>query len=219
MATKSRKQAPANETPVTTGPVVTLQTLIASVKAGEPYVFTSPAFHTGLVASGDVEINSEIVDDHGNIATRPTAKHLETQMTANTPAEQKAVAAAKPVFEIKYGEIPPKAPRNSTGLRAGRAPIYPFDDLEINQYFFVADKSADKPAAKALASTVAAANLRHSEAVEGETRTNRKGNVVSVMKQLRKFKVFNTTETIEGVEVKGAKVFRVALTENDTLEA
>lgn len=198
MATKPRSNKAAN---AATTPAFSLEQVIAATKA-DSFVYTPAEFHAPLIASGDVEINSEMTDDAGNIATRATQKHLESNPVTQT--------AQKPKFEIKTASELPTRTRASGGNRAGRAPIYPFDQLEVNQYFFVPN-DGEKVAAKSLASTVAAANVRHSEEIAGSTRVNRKGNSVVATRQLRRFKVFDTVETIEGVEVKGAKVFRVAL--------
>lgn len=210
---RSRKANQATtDTPVSGGPAVTLTAVIEATKA-DGFVYTSPAFHTDLIASGDVEINPEMTDEHGSIATRATAKHLtegNTQMTDTAPV---ATAVAKPKFEIEANVPMPERTRNATGLRAGRAPVYPFEALEIGQSFFVPNASADKPAAKAMASTVAGANARYTEKIEGQTRTNRKGKTVDATKQLRKFKIFDTERTMpDGSVQKGARIFRVELT-------
>lgn len=188
-----------------------LAAVIDATKAGG-FLYTPAEFHQPLVESGDVEVNAEMVEDGtGNLATRATAKHLESKdaMTeAKTPE-----AAAKPSFVIETVPMPEKK-ASVSGLRAGRTPIYPFDALEIGQSFFVADKSADKPAFKAMASTVAGANARFTEEIAGQTRVNRKGATVTATKQLRKFKIFDTERTLEdGTVQKGARVFRVELAE------
>jgi len=203
----------------------TLESVIeATVQSG--FVYTSPAFHNPLVESGDVEVNPTLENENGEFATRATAKHLPivaqpepepesitmTETVTQTPAP---VAAAAPVrnFEIKLREIPATA-RKSSGIRAGRSPIYPFDKLCLPETgtsyesFFVAD-SGEKPAVTSLASTVSGANARYAEVVEGQTRVNRKGKTVPVTRQLRKFKAVEGTEVINGVAVKGAFVFRV----------
>ena len=201
MATSRNRKSTAATTE--TAPAFSLETVIAATKAGS-FVYTPAEFHVPLIASGDVEINSEIVDEHGNIATRATSKHTESAQMTQTAAA--TAAPAKPKFEIKTASELPTRTRTGGGNRAGRAPIYPFDALEVNQYFCVPNEG-DKVAAKSLASTVAAANVRYSEEIPGQTRVNRKGATVTATKQLRKFKVFDTEE--DGV--KGAKVFRVAL--------
>lgn len=236
MAT-ARKTKTVVETPATveaqTFPY-TLSDVIQATKDG--YVlYTLPAFHNPLIESGDVEINAMMEKEDGSFATRATEKHVniqpeaETSQTPNQTQESNTMsidtstapvvaAKVKPVFQIESGTPPEKAKRvGSPG--AGRTPIYPFDQLEINQYFFVADKADDKPAVKALQSTVASANNRYSEPVPGEFKANRKGEQVPVTRATRKFKAFDSEKTLEdGTVVKGAKVFRVAL-DSDTLEA
>lgn len=209
----SRKNTKAVQ-PATAAANISLQTVIDATKAGN-FVYTSPSFHESLIQSGDVEINPAMTNEAGEVATRATDKAMNMTATQTAPA----AATAKPKFEIKTGEIPARVRKASTGLRAGRAPIYPFEQLEINQYFFVPNASEDKPAYKAIASTVAGANARYVEIIPGETRVNRKGKTVDATKQLRKFVAFDTVEAdAEGNEVKGAKVFRVPLT-NETLQA
>lgn len=208
---RSRKPAAAStDTPVSSGPAVTLAAVIAATKAGG-FEYTPAAFHTELIASGDVEINPEMTNEAGMIATRATAKHLTegNEMTQTAPAVN---GAEKPKFEIESGVELPQRTRNAAGLRAGRTPVYPFEQLEIGQSFFVPNASADKPAAKAMASTVAGANARYTEKLEGQSRTNRKGKVVDATKQLRKFKIFDTERTMQDGSVqKGARIFRVEL--------
>lgn len=210
MASKTRKAPVATETQVSGGPVVTLAQVVDATKAGE-IVYTSAEFHTPFVESGDMEVNPDMTDANGNIATRATPKALNQMTESAIQTAPVAAAKAKPVFEIKTGAIPERT-RASGGSRAGRTPVYPFDQLEVNQYFFVPnDPNAKAPAAKSLASSVAGANERFSEVIEGETRVNRKGNTVPATRPVRKFKIYDTVETIDGIEVKGAKIFRVAL--------
>lgn len=104
-------------------------------------------------------------------------------------------------YEIEDSVAVPKSSRRT------RTSAFPFDKLEVGQSFFVAATEARPDPAKSLASTVNGANARFSEVVEGETRTNRKGNSVAVTKQLRKFIVRQDTK--DGVA--GARVFRVEL--------
>lgn len=219
MASGKKAKAPVStETSVSTGPVVTLAEVVEATKANS-FVYTSPEFHTALVESGDVEINPEITDPNGNIATRATEKAMnpmtdpviQTDPVTAPVVDTPVAVKAKPTFEIKKGEIPEKV-RAVGASRAGRTPVYPFDQLEVGEYFFVPnDPAAKAVAAKSLASSVAGANERYSEVIEGETRKNRKGNVVPATKPVRKFKIYDTVETVDGVEVKGAKIFRVKL--------
>ena len=106
------------------------------------------------------------------------------------------------MFKIEDG-IP--VPTISGRGRGGN--VYPFDQLEVGQSFFVAN-SEDKPnAAKSLASTVSSATARYAVASEdGATKTNKKGETVPVMVKTRKFVV----RRVEENGVKGARVWRTA---------
>lgn len=216
------KNAPATETAGAPASVISLQTVIDATKA-DGFVYTPASFHDPLIASGDVEINVEMKDEAGNIATRATDKALNTVNTQTTPAGTAAPEKVAPKFEIEAGiPIPARTRVAGAGLRAGRTPIYPFDALEIGQSFFVPNVG-EKSAAKAMASTVAGANSRYVEVIEGQTRENRKGKTVPATKQLRKFKIFDTERDVTdaaGVvtKQKGARVFRVAL-DAETLAA
>jgi hypothetical protein len=75
--------------------------------------------------------------------------------------------------------------------------IYPFDKLEIGESFFVAKDS------KKLASTVSSAAQRFATPdPEGKMRINRKGSIVPVMVESRKFSV----RSVEG----GSRIWRIA---------
>jgi len=195
-----------------------LESVIEATKE-DSFVYTCAAFHNPLIESGDVIVNRTLENESGDFATRATAKHLNqnesTEMTTEQAPATQSTTTSTPVrvFEIKTGEIPAST-RRTGGVSAGRKSIYPFDALEVAQYFFVPD-AGEKVAVTSMASTVTGANARYAEVVEGQTRVNRKGVTVPVTRQLRKFKLFDGSEMIDGVEVKGAKVFRVPV---DTAE-
>ena len=85
--------------------------------------------------------------------------------------------------------------------------VYPFDQLEVGQSFFVANDESKPNAAKSLASTVSGATARYAvPAEDGATKTNKKGEVVPVMVETRKFVV----RSVEENGVKGARVWRTA---------
>jgi hypothetical protein len=199
---------PAPKTQETKSFAYSLNDVIQATKENS-FVYTEVDFHGPLVASGDVEVNPEMTNDKGEFATRATAKHLTQESPAMT---ESTVTAEKPKFEIEAGVPMPAVTRKvSTGLRAGRTPVYPFEQLEIDQSFFVPDANG-KSAHKAMASTVNGANTRYVEEIPGEVRTNRKGNTVAATRQLRKFKSFDTYRTMEDGSIqKGARIFRVAL--------
>lgn len=202
---KSSKKSETQTPETALASSVSLADVIAATQAGS-FVYTSPAFHESLVASGQVEINVDMTDENGNIATRAVLAPETEKPAEDTPVTQ---PQTKPTFTIKTATELPVRTRKPGGNREGRPSIYPFEALEINQYFFVPNDSVKSgDAGKSLASTVAAANVRFSHEVEGETRTNRKGRTVAKTVQDRLFKVFGDTEE-DGV--KGAKVFRVAL--------
>lgn len=92
----------------------------------------------------------------------------------------------------------------TTTARASSA-VYPFDQLEVGQSFFVPATEAKPEPHVSLASTVASANKRHAVEIEGETRVDRKGNTVAATRQVRKFIVRKDVKD----EVVGARVWRV----------
>ena len=85
--------------------------------------------------------------------------------------------------------------------------VYPFDQLEVGQSFFVANSESKPNAAKSLASTVSSATARYAvPAEDGSTKTNKKSEVVPVLVETRKFVV----RSVEEDGVKGARVWRTA---------
>ena len=199
----------------TTDPVVPVVIGLAEiVAAGANGIYTSPEVHTPLLEAGLVEINSAMTDENGFIATRATQAGIEaldngetignnatSEATSETAATGKT-EKVKTMFKIE-DSIP--VPTISGRGRGGN--VYPFDQLEVGQSFFVAN-SEDKPnAAKSLASTVSSATARYAVASEdGATKTNKKGETVPVMVETRKFFV----RSVEENGVKGARVWRTA---------
>lgn len=230
MATTSRarsKAAKADATSVaadetTATSTISLQDVIEASKSEVGFLYTPASFHESLVESGDVEINTAMIQEEtGFIATRATAKHLTEE---NTMTEQIATPAiiTKPKFEIEDGvPIPTRVRVGNPG--AGRAPSFPFDDLAINQSFFVADKLNEDgtpvlnekgeahSAYKSMQSTVNSANVRYREEIPGQTRVLNRGKgagrTVTDFKQTRLFKAYPS----ERNGVKGVRIFRVAV--------
>ena len=176
-----------------TAPAFDLAAIIAATNSGS-FVYTSPEAHASALAEGLVEVNPSMTNEAGELATRATAKGIESMNAPQTPA---AAPAAKPTFAIEDSiELAPVTGRGRGGE------TYPFDQLNVGQSFFVPN-SAEKPnVAKSLASTVSSATRRYAEEIPGETRTDRKGNVVPALKETRKFVV----RAVEG----GARVWRTA---------
>lgn len=186
----ARKNSPKSKTPA-----FDLAAVIAATNAGS-FVYTSAEAHASALADGLVEVNPSMTNEAGELATRATAKGIESMNAPQTPAAAKA-ATPKPSFAIEDGiELAPVVGRGRGGE------TYPFDQLNVGQSFFVPN-SAEKPnVAKSLASTVSSATRRYAEEIPGETRVDRKGNTVPALKETRKFVV----RAVEG----GARVWRTA---------
>ena len=194
-------------------PVVTIG-LVEIVAAGANGIYTSPEVHTSLVEAGLVEINPTMIDEHGNIATRATQKGIESlanratveyNATSETQTETAVTGTtqkAKTMFKIEDAIPVPTI----SGRRCGDN-VYPFGQLEVGQSFFVANDESKPNAAKSMASTVSSATARYAvPAEDGSTKTNKKGEVVPVMVETRKFVV----RSVEENGVKGARVWRTA---------
>lgn len=192
-----------------TAKIATVIGLAEIVAAGANGLFTPAAVHGPLVEAGLVEINPAMVNEAGEIATRATQAGIEsldsgaivadnaTSEANSAIAETGKTEKVKSMFKIE-DSIP--VPTISGRGRGGN--VYPFDQLEVGQSFFVAN-SEDKPnAAKSLASTVSSATARYAEVVEGQFKANKKGEQVPVTRETRKFVV----RSVEG----GARVWRTA---------
>ncbi len=184
------------------------------VAAGANGMFAPESVYAPLVEAGLVEINPGMTDENGEIATRATQAGIESLDSAatvayNATSEATSATAvtgktekAKTMFKIEDA-IP--VPTISGRGRGGN--VYPFDQLEVGQSFFVANSESKPNAAKSLASTVSGATARYAVASEdGATKTNKKGKVVPVMVETRKFVV----RSVEENGVKGARVWRTA---------
>ena len=196
-----------------TAEIATVVGLAEIVAAGANGLFTPAAVHGPLVEAGLVEINPVMVNEAGEIATRATQKGIESLTGAivvdNATTEANSETAAtgktekvKSMFKIE-NEVP--VPAISGRGRGGN--VYPFNQLEVGQSFFVANSESKPNAAKSLASTVSSATARYAvPAEDGLSKTNKKGEVVPVMVETRKFVV----RSVEENGVKGARVWRTA---------
>lgn len=181
----------------TAAPVIGLAEIVA---AGANGMYTSPDVHASLVEAGLVEINPGMTNEAGEIATRATQKGIDNVNTAtNTGTAAPASAPVASSFAVE-DDVP--MPTTSGRGRGRGGNVYPFDALAVGQSFFVPN-TEDKPnAAKSLASTVSGATARYAEVVEGQFKTNKKGEQVPVTRDTRKFVV----RSVEG----GARVWRTA---------
>lgn len=185
--------------------------LAAVVNCGAPgYVFTFPDEHAELLAAGHVQVNPEIKDANGAIATAATQAGIDFINSQNAGETAKE---AKPMetFVIETSSEMPAAGKRG----GGRATIYPFDQLPAPvdgafAFFFVPATPDREDPVKSLASTVSGANARFatpdpSGATRTVTRGPNKGQVVPAVVYSRKFKI--TEGEKDGV--KGAKIWRI----------
>ena len=197
-----------------TAEIATVIGLAEIVAAGANGMFVPESVYAPLVEAGLVEINPTMIDEHGNIATRATQKGIESlanratveyNATSETQTETAVTGTtqkAKTMFKIEDAIPVPTI----SGRRCGDN-VYPFGQLEVGQSFFVANDESKPNAAKSLASTVSSATARYAvPAEDGSTKTNKKGEVVPVMVETRKFVV----RSVEENGVKGARVWRTA---------
>lgn len=192
--------------------VVAVIGLAEIVAAGANGIYTSPEVHLPLVEAGLVEINPTMTNENGEVATRATQKGIESLDSAATVADNATsetqtaktgeTQKAKTMFKIEDA-IP--VPTISGRGRGGN--VYPFDQLEVGQSFFVANDESKPNAAKSLASTVSSATARYAvPSADGATKTNKAGETVPVMVETRKFVV----RSVEENGTKGARVWRTA---------
>ena len=189
-----------------------LATLATSAEDGSPtgFMYAQEKDVAALVKAGHAEVNKEMVDAAGAYAVRASAAGLEAHKLEVAKAAAKAAG-----IEIEDNVPMPEFKRAGGGKKAGCS-RYPFDALDVNQSFFVENTEKMPDAYKSLASSVTAANERHSEAIEGETRVNRKGTTVPATKKLREFKVVRATKTVAATEttpevvLEGCRVWRIA---------
>jgi hypothetical protein len=164
-----------------------LGTIIAAMaNADAPYHMATEAEIKGLTKENFVETNAEIRDGD-KIAVRATDAGQAAFTAANQPAaggtsEGNATMTTNSNFVTGTGFVPSQA-------RGGRGrSVYDFDSLEVGGFIFV-PVSDDKPnPAKSLASTVSSATQRYAEET-GETKKNKKGEDVPVLRETRKFNV------------------------------
>lgn len=164
-----------------------LATIIAAMaNADAPYHMATEAEIKGLTKENFVETNAEIRDGD-KIAVRATEAGIAANAAANAPAPSQNEGTTNTMttnntFVTGTGFVPSQA-------RGGRGrSIYDFDSLEVGGFIFV-PASQDKPnPAKSLASTVSSATQRYAEKT-GETKKNKKGEDVPVLRETRKFNV------------------------------
>lgn len=165
------------------------------------FIFVTEADGKPLLGELLIEVNPAIKDGD-KLAAKATAKGIEYVSKAPVSSEAATGTEAVPA-PVSAFEIESDVPLPAVTARGRTGNTYPFDALQVNQSFFVAKE------AKNLASTISSANNRYAEVIPGQTRTTRKGATVPATKLTRKFVVRTATKTINGVETKGARIFRV----------
>ena len=197
-----------------TAEIATVIGLAEIVAAGANGIYTAPAVHMPLVEAGLVEINPAMVNEAGEIATRATQAGIESLDSgaivvdnATTEANSETAATGKTEKVKSMFKIENEVPVPAISGRGRGGNMYPFDQLAVGQSFFVPNSESKPNAAKSLASTVSSATARYAvPAEDGSTKTNKKGEVVPVMVETRKFVV----RSVEEDGVKGARVWRTA---------
>ena len=197
-----------------TAEIATVIALAEIVAAGANGLFTPAAVHGPLVEAGLVEINPAMVNEAGEIATRATQAGIESLDSgaivvdnATTEANSETAATGKTEKVKTMFLIKNDVPVPVISGRGHGGNVYPFEVLAVGQSFFVPNSESKPNAAKSLASTVSSATARYAvPAEDGATKTNKKGEVVPVMVETRKFVV----RSVEENGVKGARVWRTA---------
>lgn len=160
---------------------IAIMTSIVAAMAVEatPYLMTTAKSVEKLLADAMVEQNPDIKDGD-KIATRATEKGIAALNEA-TAAPATGATGASPFAIIKGATLPT--------ARGGRSSVlYPFDDMETGDSFFIPATTEKPNPAKSLASTVSAATKKFAENT-GTTKVTPKGNTIPVLKNTRVFSV------------------------------
>lgn len=170
-----------------------------------------PLLDAGLILVDTQTPNPANDQERAAKATDAGVKWLEAN---NKPA---AAPAAPSVFGIIANAVPPPSKRGS-GLRNGGAPKkYPFDQLELNQSFFVPVSAELPDPLKTLGSTISAANNRYAEptgetkkakrAVKGPDGKATKGTDGKIMKEFTDVPVYKYSRKFQIRGVEKGKVY------------
>ena len=149
--------------------------MLAQIASGIiKYVNQAEALACGLTANPpliEVNMGASNPEDASRVAVRLSEAGAAYLTAKANPVNEPAKTVTGPSqFVVISGAVLPPSKRG-TGLRGGGAPkIYPFDDLEVGQSFFVPVSEKHPDPVKTLGSTVSSANMRF--AIEtGEMKT------------------------------------------------
>lgn len=166
------------------------------------FLHTPKDVHDYLIEKGFVEINPEIINEAGEVATRATEAGI-----AKIPKEEKIMQETK--FEIENVAV------TKTRRSSGKASIYPFDSLEVGQSFFVPSSDEKPEPWKTMQSTVATATRRYAEDVVDENgnpvmrQILRGPNQGKAVQETKNTRIFVLTEDVKDGK-KGARIGRIA---------
>ena len=200
-----------------TAEIATVIGLAEIVAAGANGIYVPESVFAPLVEAGLVEINTAMTNEAGEVATRATQKGIDSlQPNGDNTSEASEASANSETAATETGktqkvkimfQIENDVPVPAISGRGSGGNMYPFEVMAVGQSFFVPNSESKPNAAKSLASTVSSATARYAvPAEDGSTKTNKKGEVVPVMVETRKFVV----RSVEEDGVKGARVWRTA---------
>ena len=208
-----------------------LREIVAATQEGS-FAYTSEEVYEKLIEHGFIEINNEIKDETGDVAARATQAgidyasevlntgglHLESASQVGLIGERADALAketAEHIAKTKASVVIEKGvPLPSKGYAfVQRRQAFPFDELDIEDSFFIKSTESKPEPWKSYASTVS--NATRSFAVpdpSGEMVVSRKGQKVPKLVQTRKFviRAVEETDAETGEVVVGARVWRVA---------
>lgn len=141
------------------------EVVAATLKGG--YLFVDDITREILLKKDLVEVNPEIKNDNGEIATRATEKGLaeaKSQTTSNEVNTSSVDSGAKPkeektMFEIEAKPNDFELPKAKKGGSTAGAAKYPFAEMDVDTSFFVPNSACKtKEAVKTMINACAKAN-------------------------------------------------------------
>lgn len=137
---------------------------IANASAANTVVYVDAPNGKPLLDAGYITVDMNNKDAEGKIAATITDAGV-TFLNGQGVQQPAGKSVSHASFQVQTAKI--ELPKIKRGGSHGGAPTkYPFDTLEVGQFFFVANSAVDKgDAVKTLGSAAGAANQRYSEPV------------------------------------------------------